>query len=41
VAWDDPALGIDWQVSPEQVQLSLKDQNRPTLAELATRIELF
>jgi dTDP-4-dehydrorhamnose 3,5-epimerase len=41
VAWNDPAIGIDWQVAAEHVQLSLKDQNRPTLARLATEIDLF
>ena len=33
VAWDDPALGIDWQIPAEEVILSAKDAHHPTLAE--------
>lgn len=33
IAWDDPALGIDWQLPRDQVILSAKDTQRPTLAE--------
>lgn len=33
IAWDDPALGIDWQVPRECVILSPKDTTRPRLAE--------
>lgn len=33
IAWDDPALGICWQIAREQVILSAKDRERPTLAE--------
>lgn len=29
IAYDDPALGIDWILNPEQLKLSLKDQNQP------------
>ena len=32
--WNDPALGIDWPVKPEEAILSEKDRNWPTLAEL-------
>lgn len=35
LAWDDPALGIDWPVTPEAAQLSPKDRTHPRLAELA------
>jgi dTDP-4-dehydrorhamnose 3,5-epimerase len=32
--WNDPALGIDWPISPEQAVLSDKDRRHPRLAEL-------
>jgi len=32
--WNDPALGIDWPVTPEQAILSDKDRVLPRLAEL-------
>lgn len=31
IAYDDPALGIDWILKPEQIKLSTKDQNQPLL----------
>jgi dTDP-4-dehydrorhamnose 3,5-epimerase len=34
LAWDDPALGIAWPVSPEDALLSDKDRAQPKLAEL-------
>ena len=34
IAWDDPALGIDWQLTPESVKLSDKDRRNPKLSEL-------
>lgn len=34
VAWDDPALGIDWQLPAEAVILSEKDKHHPLLNEL-------
>ena len=33
MAWDDPALGIDWQIPATEVILSQKDAHHPTLAE--------
>ena len=33
IAWDDPALGIDWRLPAEAVILSDKDKQRPTLEE--------
>lgn len=33
IAWDDPEIGIDWQLKPEEVILSPKDRCHPTLAE--------
>src|SRR5262249_14442109 len=34
LAFDDPALGIDWPVRPEVARLSDRDRRHPTLAEL-------
>ena len=34
IAWDDPALGIDWQLPSESVKLSDKDRRNPKLSEL-------
>ena len=33
IAWDDPALGIDWQLPAEAICLSEKDSKHPHLAE--------
>lgn len=33
IAWDDPALGIDWRISAAEVVLSDKDQKQPKLAD--------
>ena len=33
IAWNDPAIGIDWRLRPEEVILSPKDSRHPTLAE--------
>ncbi len=33
IAWNDPALGIDWHLPAEAVQLSDKDRRHLTLAE--------
>lgn len=32
--WNDPALGIDWPVTEDQVATSAKDANQPRLSEL-------
>ncbi len=34
IAWDDPALGIDWPVGPGAAMLSDKDRKLPRLADL-------
>lgn len=34
IAFDDPALGIDWLLPPDQLQLSAKDQQQPLMAQL-------
>lgn len=33
IAWDDPALAIDWRIDPTKVKLSAKDLQNPTLAQ--------
>lgn len=33
IAWDDPALGIDWRIPAEKAVLSEKDKHHPVLAE--------
>ena len=35
LAWDDPALGIDWGVSPVDAVLSERDRRHPHLAGLS------
>ena len=34
LAWNDPALGIDWGLPAESITLSDKDQRHPTLSDL-------
>ena len=34
MAWDDPALGIEWPVEPGEALLSDKDKRQPKLSEL-------
>lgn len=33
IAFDDPSIGIDWQIAKEQLQLSLKDTKQPLLKD--------
>lgn len=33
IAWDDPALGIDWQIPAAEVLLSDKDRRQPLLSD--------
>ncbi len=33
IAWDDPALAIDWQIPADRIILSDKDRHHPRLAE--------
>ena len=33
IAWDDPALGIDWGIPAESIILSEKDRHHPLLSE--------
>jgi len=34
IAWDDPALAIDWNVSPSKVMMADKDRALPRLADV-------
>lgn len=34
LAWNDPALGIDWQIDPQKIQVSAKDSQQALLSEL-------
>jgi len=40
IAWDDPALGIDWRISTSDVLLSDKDRKHPRLADAAAAFQL-
>ncbi len=37
IAWNDPDLGIDWKLPSEDVVLSDKDRNHPSLKEFIAR----
>lgn len=39
IAWDDPALAIDWGLDPNGAVLSQKDRSHPKLAELPLYFE--
>jgi dTDP-4-dehydrorhamnose 3,5-epimerase len=39
LAWDDPALGIAWPVTPEAAIVSDKDRRQPKLADLPATFE--
>lgn len=39
IAWDDPALAIDWPVTAEEAILSDKDRRQPRLSEIASCFE--
>lgn len=38
IAWNDPAIGIDWRIAPEDVILSTKDSSHPMLCDA---VDLF
>lgn len=38
IAWDDPDIGIDWRLAPDEVLLSAKDARNPRLRDAG---ELF
>jgi dTDP-4-dehydrorhamnose 3,5-epimerase len=40
LAWDDPAVGIDWRLSAAEIRMSAKDRTHPRLADLATPFTL-
>lgn len=33
VAWNDPSIGIDWRIPPDEVVLSERDRRHPLLAD--------
>ncbi len=39
VAWDDPALAIDWRLPASELTLSDKDRRNPSLAEIVSPFE--
>ena len=39
--WNDPDIGIDWQIKSDQLSLSKKDQEQPTLQELILNNPFF
>ena len=39
VAWDDPAIGIEWGLNPAELILSAKDRLHPRLAEAPSAFE--
>lgn len=36
IAWDDPQIGIEWPVKPEDMILSEKDKHHPKLSEFVS-----
>ncbi len=34
IRWDDPTLGIDWPIDPDEATISAKDRQWPLLAEV-------
>jgi dTDP-4-dehydrorhamnose 3,5-epimerase len=39
IAWDDPALAIDWRLDPVDLTLSDKDRRNPALADIVSPFE--
>jgi dTDP-4-dehydrorhamnose 3,5-epimerase len=39
IAWDDPALGIDWRIPADGVILSDKDKKHPRLSDAASAFQ--
>lgn len=39
IAWNDPVLGIDWQIPGDKIILSEKDRNRPLLKDATDLFE--
>lgn len=37
IAWNDPALGIDWKIPADDVLLSEKDRRHPMLKDIKTK----
>ena len=36
IAWDDPAIAIDWRIPKDELTLADKDRTNPRLSELET-----
>ena len=41
IAWDDPALGIDWRLSHAEITLSDKDRKHPRLRRCASSFSVW
>ena len=39
IAWNDPDLGIDWRLPPDELLLSPKDKTHPRLSEIISPFE--
>ena len=39
IAWDDPDLGIDWQLPPQDILLSGKDRNHPSFKDFVASLQ--
>ncbi|MBP5241005.1 MAG: dTDP-4-dehydrorhamnose 3,5-epimerase family protein, partial [Bacteroidales bacterium] len=39
IAWNDPALAIDWHIPANEVILSEKDKHHPLLAEIVDTLD--
>ena len=39
IAWNDPALAIDWRIPENEAILSEKDKNHPLLSEIADTLD--
>lgn len=39
IAWNDPNLGIDWRLPPDELLLSPKDKTHPRLSEIISPFE--
>lgn len=38
LAWDDPTINIEWPIERENIELSAKDKNNPTLQEIESNL---
>lgn len=40
IMWNDPDIGIDWNIEPELIELSSKDSNQPFLRDMESPFSL-